>query len=178
MNGADTQATAEAHPEGSNNGQRERRSRDRYGRDRQRGERGERQERPAQETEAPETVVSGESAPAPVAEVRAPVAPAPAPARTEAAAPTARALPRVQSYALPLSDLNQIASTAGLQWVNSDTDKIAVVQAAIAAEPKPVHVPRERPAPVVLDEGPLILVETRKDLRDMKLPFEQGSAQG
>ena len=26
---------------------------------------------------------------------------------------------------------------------------------------------------VVLDEGPLVLVETRKDLRDMKLPFER-----
>jgi ribonuclease E len=25
-------------------------------------------------------------------------------------------------------------------------------------------VPRERPAPVVLDEGPLVLVETRKEL--------------
>jgi ribonuclease E len=47
------------------------------------------------------------------------------------------------------------------------------VQAAIAAEPKPVHVPREpKPAPV-LDEGPLVLVETRKDLRDMALPFEK-----
>jgi ribonuclease E len=41
-----------------------------------------------------------------------------------------------------------------------------------------VHVPRERPAPVVIDEGPLILVETRKDLRAMPLPFEQGAAQG
>jgi ribonuclease E len=37
----------------------------------------------------------------------------------------------------------------------------------------PVHVPRERPAPVVMDSGPLILVETKRDLRDMKLPFEQ-----
>ncbi len=84
----------------------------------------------------------------------------------------------MQSYTLPLSDLNQVANASGLQWVNSDAEKIAVVQAAIAAEPKPVHVPRERPAPVMIDEGPLILVETRKDLRDMKLPFEQGSAQG
>lgn len=83
----------------------------------------------------------------------------------------------MQTYTLPLGDLNQVASAAGLQWVNSDADKIAAVQAAIAAEPKPVHVPRERPAPVVIDEGPLILVETRKDLREMKLPFEQGSAQ-
>ncbi|HBH39666.1 MAG TPA: hypothetical protein DDX06_14920, partial [Curvibacter sp.] len=80
---------------------------------------------------------------------------------------------------LPLTDLIQVASSSGLQWVNSDADKVAAVQAAIAAEPKPVHVPRERPAPVVIDEGPLILVETRKDLREMKLPFEQQeTAQG
>ena len=47
----------------------------------------------------------------------------------------------------------------------------ASMEAAIAAEPKPVHVPRERPAPVVLDEGPLILVETKRDLRNLSLPF-------
>jgi ribonuclease E len=80
-------------------------------------------------------------------------------------------MPRVQAYSLPLGELQQIASQSGLQWVNSDADKVATVQAAIAAEPKPVHVPRERPAPVVIDEGPLVLVETRKDLADMKLPF-------
>jgi ribonuclease E len=57
--------------------------------------------------------------------------------------------------------------------VNSDAQKIAAVQAAIAAEPKPVRVPRERPPMIVIDEGPLVLVETRRDLRDMKLPFEQ-----
>jgi ribonuclease E len=51
-----------------------------------------------------------------------------------------------------------------LEWVNSDADRVAAVQAAIAAEPKPVHVPRERPPVVVMDEGPLVLVETRKDL--------------
>ena len=91
--------------------------------------------------------------------------PAPAPAAT------ARALPQVASYDLPLQDLAQVASASGLQWVNSDPAKIAQVQAAIAAEPKPVHVPRVRPPAVVLDEGPLVLVETRKDLSDMKLPF-------
>jgi ribonuclease E len=78
---------------------------------------------------------------------------------------------------LPLGELNQVADAAGLQWVNSDAEKVATVQAAIAAEPKPVHVPRERPAPVVIDEGPLILVETRKDLRELNLPFEQPSVQ-
>ena len=80
-------------------------------------------------------------------------------------------MPKVQPYSLPLGELQQIASGSGLEWVNSDADKVATVQAAIAAEPKPVHVPRERPAVVVIDEGPLVLVETRKDLAEMKLPF-------
>ena len=73
---------------------------------------------------------------------------------------------------LPLADLQSVAETAGLQWVNSDADKIAAVQAAIAAEPKAVRVPRERPPVVVIDEGPLVLVETRKDLSQSKLPFD------
>ena len=85
-------------------------------------------------------------------------------------------MPKVASYVLPLTDLQASALAAGLQWVNSDADKIAAVQAAIAAEPKPVHVPRERPPVVVLDEGPLILVETRKDLRNLVLPFEREAA--
>jgi ribonuclease E len=55
--------------------------------------------------------------------------------------------------------------------VSSDADKIAAVQAAIAAEPARVHVPRERPSIVVTDEGPLVLVETKKDLRNLSLPF-------
>jgi ribonuclease E len=63
-----------------------------------------------------------------------------------------------------LPELRAIAQGSGLEWVNSDADRVAAVQAAIAAEPKPVHVPRERPPVVVVDEGPLVLVETRKDL--------------
>jgi len=39
-------------------------------------------------------------------------------------------------------------------------------------EPKPVHVPREPKPVAVVDEGPLVLVETRRDLRNMPLPFE------
>ena len=80
-------------------------------------------------------------------------------------------LPKVQTFELPIASLMQVAESSGLQWVNSDPQKIAQVQAAIAAEPKPVHVPRVRPPAVVLDEGPLVLVETRKDLSEMKLPF-------
>ena len=77
---------------------------------------------------------------------------------------------------LPLSDLETIARNAGLEWVNSDADKIRAAQEAIANEPKPVHVPRERKPPVQLDEGPLVLVETRKDLKDIALPFEESAS--
>ena len=73
-------------------------------------------------------------------------------------------MPRVQTFTLPVADMQAVAQSSGLEWVNSNPERVAVVQAAIAAEPKPVHVPRERPPLVILDEGPLILVETRKDL--------------
>lgn len=100
--------------------------------------------------------------PAPVAAVTvvAPPPPAPAPA------------PVVEAFKLPLGDLHAIAEGAGLSWVNSDADKIAAVQAAIAAEPAPAPLGREPAAVVVVDEGPLVLVETRKDLSQVKLPFE------
>ena len=59
--------------------------------------------------------------------------------------------------------------------MNSDADKIRAVQEAMANEPKPVHVPRERKPVVVADEGPLVLVETRKDLSQITLPFDQAA---
>jgi ribonuclease E len=127
---------------------------------------------PATETVAPahDQLVAPEPAQAPavivVAPAPAPVAVAPAPA-----AVTSSGLPKVQAFALPVESLIQVANRSGLQWVNSDPDKIAAVQAAIAAGPKSVHVPRERAPVVVSDDGPLVLVETRKDLSEMKLPF-------
>jgi ribonuclease E len=99
---------------------------------------------------------------------------APATAKAPATAPRAEAgLPKVQPFQLPVDQLAQIATSSGLQWVNSDAAKIAAVQAAIAAEPQPMRVPRERPPVVEIQEGPLVLVETRRDLRELKLPFEQ-----
>ncbi|MCZ8077297.1 MAG: Rne/Rng family ribonuclease [Paucibacter sp.] len=97
-------------------------------------------------------------------------APTPAPAAAAPATPVATPAP---VFALPMDELHAIAASSGLQWVNSDADKIRAAQEAIAAEPKPVHVPRVRPPMVALDEGPLVLVETRKDLSQFKLPFEQ-----
>ena len=42
--------------------------------------------------------------------------------------------------------------------------------------PAPIHVPREIRKVVLPDEGPLVLVETRKDLSQVRLPFENPSA--
>ncbi len=119
-------------------------------------------------TPAAEPVAAAAVAPRPV--VATPSAPA-APVMASVA-PASTALPVVQSYALPLQALAQVAETSGLVWVNSDPSRIAEAQAAMAAEAKPMHVPRERPPLAVSDEGPLVLVETRRDLASMKLPFE------
>jgi ribonuclease E len=98
------------------------------------------------------------------------------PAAAPAATPPAAAPIRVERYVLATSHLSDMASAAGLQWVQSDADKISAVQAAMAAEPKPVHVPREPRHHVLEDVGPLVLVETRKDLSQLKLPFDQQRA--
>ncbi|MDO9003858.1 MAG: Rne/Rng family ribonuclease [Aquabacterium sp.] len=110
-------------------------------------------------------------APVEAIHVPAPVAAAPV-AAAEPVAVAAPAAPQAEAFVLPLNDLNAIAQNAGLQWVNSDSDKVNAIREAIAREPKPAHVPRERPPVVIADEGPLVLVETRKDLNQIKLPFE------
>ncbi len=176
---------------------RERRSRDRYGRDRRERQARDGEAAPAtteavqpQETSAPTEDAPTEVSPqrsyfaqrAAHSESPAPTVVAeqepeqPAQPKAMAAAPASeQGMPKVTPYALDLEALSRIAQESGLQWVNSDAQRVAQIQAAIAAEPKPVHVPRE-PKPVVqFDEGPLVLVETRKDLRDVKLPFEENA---
>ena len=74
---------------------------------------------------------------------------------------------------MPLQDLAAVASSTGLQWVNSDVSKIAEAKEAMALEAKPVHVPRERAAKVEVSAAPLVLVETTRDLSNMTLPFEK-----
>ena len=182
--------------DGAPAGNREKRSRDRYGRERNRGERGDRGER-AHRNDAPADQAHGAAssqADAPLTAQASPIqasqaepttpslmpaavlpvaAPASAVKPEAVSAASPRELPRVSAFVLPMDDLNQVAQSSGLQWVNSDADKIAAVQAAIAAEPKAVHAPRERSAPVVFNEGPLVLVETRRDLSKMSMPLDQ-----
>ncbi|MDR3371152.1 Rne/Rng family ribonuclease [Rhodoferax sp.] len=206
---------------------REKRSRDRYGRERK--SRGERSERPsidavasddaqtslpldaasdAQDEIAPRksyfnmpavnASAVADAPPAPTLVVHAEAqsdsvmvetplaAQAPAPESVMAATPEAApaltatahsGMPKVQPYNLPLEELAQLAQSSGLSWVSSDADKVAAAQAAIKAQPEPVRLPRERPPVIVMDERPLVLVETRRDLRNMSLPFEQTETQ-
>jgi ribonuclease E len=159
-NGIEPQTVADASAAASEGGERvnerrERRNRDRYGRDR-----------------APRAEKSEDANTAPVDNAWSPAAPAPVAVAATAPVAQQHRMPSIASYELPMGQLQQVASGSGLEWVNSNPERIAQVQASIAAEPKPVHVPRERPAPIVMDEGPLVLVETKRDLRQMAMPFD------
>jgi ribonuclease E len=145
-------------------GHRRGRGRDRYRRDRR--------EEGAAPDEAPVSAFES-GAELPLAEPVQAADATPLPLVTDAeAAPKPLAV--VEPFVLPIDELQGLAESSGLQWVNSDPDRIRAAQEAIAAEPAPAHVPRERKPVVVADEGPLVLVETRKDLSQMKLPFESG----
>jgi ribonuclease E len=166
-------------------GNRRRRNRDRYRRERRESDGS---EAGAEGGDAPAAVTPSAEAPAVQAiEALAAVAPpsvvqavepatldtVPAeepPVVAAAADPVPVAAPPV--FSLPAADLHAVAAAAGLQWVNSDADKVRAVQEAMAAEPAPVHVPRAPKPAVQIDEGPLVLVETRKDLSQVRLPFE------
>ncbi len=116
---------------------------------------------------------------APHVEPVEPVVPAPvmAPAPVPAPAPAPAApVARVAAYTLPMDDLRTVATSAGLEWVNSDADKVRLAQEAIANTPLPIHVPREPKTVVPMDDGPLVLVETRKDLAQFALPFSHQQA--
>ncbi|CDW93222.1 MULTISPECIES: Rne/Rng family ribonuclease [unclassified Thiomonas] len=84
---------------------------------------------------------------------------------TSAAEPAAAA-----AYVLPVDALQATAQAAGLQWVQSNADAIRRVQEELAAQPAPIHVPRERKPAPKLDDGPLILVETARPLPTLQLP--------
>ncbi|MEO6030771.1 MAG: hypothetical protein ABIP61_02525 [Burkholderiaceae bacterium] len=123
------------------------------------------------------TAEEAPSAPALVPQASSTLASVPAPV---AAAPEHAATPAAP-FVLPMDSLQAVAEAAGLQWVSSDAAKIRAVQADMADTPKPAHVPRERkPVHSVDEEGPLVLIETRKDLLQIKLPFDatQGGASG
>ena len=199
VSSAGIQARPDNHEDSQERQPRERRSRDRFGRERrERGDRGERIESPAQGEEAvlltnadasesnqpfaqpaqasiATEFVAKERMSVPVPAVMPTVLPVVAAVAAPVTPATVSALPKIQAYDLPLQDLAQVAESSGLQWINSDAVKIAQARAAMAAEIKPIQVPRERPALVVSQEAPLVLVETKRDLRSLPLPFEKSA---
>jgi ribonuclease E len=75
-------------------------------------------------------------------------------------------------FVLPTVELKALAEQSGLQWVGSDARKIRAAQEALAIQPKPIHRPREIAQKIEMDHGPLVLVETQKNLVEVKLPFD------
>jgi ribonuclease E len=101
-----------------------------------------------------------------------PAVPEMVPAAPAAAVTLVEPTPVTTPYQLPTDTLASLASGAGLQWINSDAEKIRAVQEAMANEPKPIHVPRQPRPRAAVDDGPLVLVETKKDLSQVRLPFD------
>jgi ribonuclease E len=165
----DGEAPADEAPAGE--GRRRGRGRDRFRRDR-------REEGAAPDETPASTAETGAELPLAEPALAADATPLPLVTEAEAAPKPMAVAPKpmavVEPFVLPIDELQGLAESSGLQWVNSDPDRIRAAQEAIAAEPAPPHVPRERKPVVLADEGPLVLVETRKDLSQMKLPFESG----
>ena len=97
----------------------------------------------------------------PAIEVAAPVAVIAPTTTTASIAPAAPAeLPKVEFQALEATALTPVLESAGLVWVNTDSQKLAEVRAQIAAEPVTTHAPRQPKPPVLQSTGPMVLVET------------------
>ncbi|WP_334119590.1 Rne/Rng family ribonuclease [Limnobacter sp.] len=84
---------------------------------------------------------------------------APAPA-VAASVTTVAAAPPVS---LDKEALEQMLTSAGMLWVETDQDKWSVVQSNLAAAPKPVQVPRERKPVAQIATDNLVLVETKAE---------------
>ena len=83
------------------------------------------------------------------------------------------------AFELPVADLQQVAEKAGLQWVGSNPERIAQAQSAMAATATPpARAPRKRPAPAAATPAALVMVETRRDLSSLSLPFEAPATEG
>ena len=89
------------------------------------------------------------------------------------ATPAPVGMPRVGHYELPTATLVEMTHASQLEWVQSDPVKVQTTQERMAQEPKVVHPKRERPPAVSLEQGPLVLVETKRDLSQLNLPFAQ-----
>jgi ribonuclease E len=84
---------------------------------------------------------------------------APAPAIEVVAKPIPE-LPKVAFQALEETPLHSVVQSAGMVWVATDSSKHQEVQSQINAEPEILPMGRTPKAPVSLQNGPMVLVET------------------
>jgi ribonuclease E len=70
---------------------------------------------------------------------------------------------------LDRSGLDAVLNQVGLIWVDTNPIKHEEVLAQIAAEPKPIHVPRAIKPLAEMPIGPMILVETGGQERSIDL---------
>jgi ribonuclease E len=80
-------------------------------------------------------------------------------------------MPKVGHFELPTASLAEMTHASQLEWVQSDPLKVQATQERMAQEPKAIRPVRVRPPAVILDQGPLVLVETKRDLSQLNLPF-------
>jgi ribonuclease E len=125
------------------------------------------------ETTEQETVAKAETVQAPV---ESPADTAPVSSIEPVAEPVAEletkpvVEPTVKPTAKPTAKLNkveleQMLSSAGMLWVETDHEKWSLVQSNLAATPKPVRAPRERKPVVQIASENLVLVETKPEFR-------------
>ncbi|MBU3620578.1 Rne/Rng family ribonuclease [Polynucleobacter sp. CS-Odin-A6] len=69
-------------------------------------------------------------------------------------------LPKVAFQALEETPLHSVVQSAGMVWVATDSSKHQEAQSQIQAEPEIVPMGRTPKAPVSLQNGPMVLVET------------------
>jgi ribonuclease E len=69
-------------------------------------------------------------------------------------------LPKVAFQALEETPLHSVVQSAGMVWVATDSSKHQEAQAQIKAEPEVLPMGRTPKAPVNLQTGPMVLVET------------------
>ena len=93
-----------------------------------------------------------------------------APAPLAAAAPQALQSAAASAETLPVEQLRAVVETAGLQWVQSDPERVEQARRKARQAPQPRQAPRERKPRAAQQEGPLVLVETRKALPRLDLP--------
>ncbi len=166
---AETSTSLDANPasingETSESSEEKRRSRNRRGRNRNK-DRGDRADRPADSASenTPPMQLEGDASVAPVIQSPSTTPSAPQVAAKSAVVQVitvAPILPSVSVQPLVREPLEAVLSTVGLVWVDTNPERHQEVLQQIAAQPKPVHVPRD-PKPVTpLPEGPMILVET------------------